>query len=249
MRLSSGCSCAALAAGLLFAVGAEAGVISTAGQSTLSNKSIATLTAGQRTILMRIDPFNISSFQLDVSFEAEKVQLIYVTGVNGYTVDQDFQVITDGNFGKINNIHGFWPGFNDRDIITEVDGPSTFDGPVGGAPPSGNPPPGEIDIIELLWLDLRPDLDKTFGAFATDLNDFVMGYDPETGNFTSANGPIQPNGQGIVPAFSTILGLRPGDPGWPGGPGNSVPLPGALLMGLLGGIGVMGNRLRRARAA
>jgi hypothetical protein len=51
------------------------------------------------------------------------------------------------------------------------------------------------------------------------------------------------DGFGVAPAFSTVPGIPQG-----GGGGNSVPLPGALMMGLMGGMGVLANVARRRKA-
>jgi hypothetical protein len=211
---------------------AHAGIIKNAGKASTSNTT--TTTSGQHSILMTVDPFNISSFQLDVSFEADKVTFDSLTGLNGYIVD-DFTVTIRGNVGLIQGIHGFYPGFDDRSPPITIAGPP--DGPVGGLP---LPPAGEVDIFQLLFTDLRPDLDKTFGVFATP-DDYINGFDPQTGDTTTASGPVNSDGFGVVPAFSTV-------PGIPNGGGNSVPLPGALMMGLLGGAGVLANVARRRRA-
>jgi hypothetical protein len=213
---------------------ASAGVIKSAGTASTSSTSTTTTTSGQRTILNNIDPYNVASFQLDVSFEATKAQFLGITGLNGYIIDTDFQVIIDGNTGIINNIHGYFPGFNDRITEGDLDGPIT-----NGVPNPPAPPAGEVDIFQLRFLDLRPDLDKLFGVMAGP-DDYITGFDPATGGTTTAMGPF--NGQtGVQPAFSTV-------PGIPNG-GNSVPLPPAIWIGLLGGAGVIGNAIRRRNAA
>ena len=234
LPIKHGALCAALVLSLT-ALNAHAGLIVNAGKASTSNKTVKTTTSGQSTILMNVDPFNVASFNLDVSFEADKVQFMGVVGLNGYIVD-DFNPVTEGSFGMIENIHGFFPGFQDRFLEEE--------GGVFGLPVN-NPPPGEIDIFQLIFLDLRPDLDKTFGVFATDTDDYLRGFDPATGQFTRAQGPYNPlTDLGVLPAFYTVRGV-PG-PGGGGGP-YDVPLPGALLMGVAGGAGVLANRFRRSR--
>ena len=211
----------------------SAGVIKSAGTASTSSTSTTTTTSGQRTILNNIDPYNVASFQLDVSFEADKAQFVGITGLNGYIVD-DFQIHIDGNMGIIDNIHGYFPGFNDRGGL-ELDGPIT-----NGVPTPPAPPPGEIDIFQVKFLDLRPDLDKLFGVFAGGPDDYMTGFDPATGGFTNAVGPF--NGQtGVQPAFSTV-------PGIPNG-GTPLPLPPAIWIGLLGGAGVIGNAIRTRKSA
>ena len=215
----------------------SAGVIKAAGTASTSNTTTTTTTSGQRNILMNVDPYNVASFQLDVSFEASKVQFLGITGLNGYIIDTDFQVITDGNFGKIDDIHGYYPGFNDRLGEFNLDGPIT-----NGLPNPPAPPAGEVDIFQLRFLDLRPDLDKLFGVFAEN-DDYMTGFDPVTGGFTDANGPFNPQtGLGVQPAFSVVPGIANGG-------GNPVPLPPAIWIGLLSGAGVIGNAMRLRKAA
>lgn len=213
---------------------AQAGIVKNAGKASTSNTT--TTTPGQHSILMTVDPYNITSFQLDVSFEADKVTFDSITGLNGYIVD-DFSVTINGNVGQIQGIHGYYPGFDDRSPPITIDAPPPADLPQGGVP---LPPAGEVDIFQLVFTDLRPDLDKTFGVFATP-DDYINGFDPQTGDMTQALGPVNTDGFGVVPAFSTV-------PGIPNGGGNNVPLPGALMMGMLGGAGVLGHVARRRRA-
>jgi len=227
--------CAAVAAFSL-TLSASAGLIKSAGTASTSNTTTTTTTSGQRTILMNVDPYNVASFQLDVSFEASKAMFLGVTGLNGYIID-DFEVSTDGNSGKIDDIHGYYPGFNDRLGETNLDGPIT-----NGLPNPPAPPAGEVDIFQLRFLDLRPDLDKLFGVFA-ESDDYMTGFDPVTGGFTDANGPFNPQtGLGVQPAFSVVPGIANGG-------GNPVPLPPALWVGLLGGAGALGNAMRLRKAA
>jgi hypothetical protein len=138
-----------------------------------------------------------------------------------------FQFTTDGSFGGILNIHGYYPGFNDR----------TGPGEAEAAAPQ-NPPTGEVDMFELTFLDLAPKLDKTFAVMAGDNSDYIRAFNTDTGEFSIASGPFDPaTGLGVDPAFSTVLGINDG--------GGTVPLPGALAMGLMGGAGVLGNVVRR----
>ena len=212
-----------------------AGVIKSAGTASTSSTSTTTTTSGQRTILNNIDPYNVASFQLDVSFEANKAQFVSITGLNGYVVD-DFTLTINGNMGIIDNIHGYFPGFNDRGGL-ELDGPIT-----NGLPTNPNPPAGEIDIFQVKFLDLRPDLDKLFGVFAGGPEDYITGFDPATGGFTTASGPT--NGRtGVDPAFSVVPGIPTN------GGGGTVPLPPAIWIGLISGAGVIGNAIRRRNAA
>src|SRR5258707_9443322 len=91
------------------AVGSEAAIIRTSRHASTSNNTVSTTTSGQKSILMTVDPLNVASFQLDVTFEAQKVEFDGIKGLNGYLIDF-FQFSTDGNFGGILNIHGYYPG-------------------------------------------------------------------------------------------------------------------------------------------
>lgn len=221
----------------LLSASAQAGLIKNAGKASTSNTT--TTTSGQHSILMTVDPFNVSSFQLDVSFESDKVQFVGITGLNGFVIDDDFTVSTGDGVGRITDIHGYFPGFNDRDIIpiTTIDGPSAA--AVPGTP--AFPPPGEVDIFQIEFLVTDFVHDKHFGVFASD-NDYINGIDPQTGDTTQATGPINSDGFGVAPAFSTVPGIPQG------GGGNSAPLPAGLAVGLLGGMGVLANAIRRRKA-
>jgi len=223
----------------LLSVSAQAGLIKNAGSALTSNTT--TTTSGQKSILMTVDPFNISSFQLDVSFESDKVQFVGITGLNGFVIDNDFTVSNVGGAGLITDIHGYYPGFNDRNIIPI----ETTGGPVGAAVPGtpAFPPAGEVDIFQLEFLVLDFIHDKHFGVFASS-NDYINGFDPDTGGTTRASGPINSDGFGVAPAFSVV----PGIPGIPQGGGTSAPLPGGLAVGFLGGMGVLANAIRRRKA-
>lgn len=231
----SGALCAAAFALSFAGLSAHAGVIKNAGHASTSNTSVSTTTSGQKSILTTIDPYNVASFQLDFSYEADRAQFLGIQGLNGYIVD-DFQVVANG----IIDIHGYFPGFNDR-----FTPPIGEDGPEAGLP-ANLPPPGEVDIFQLMFLDLRPDLDKHFAIFAGGPDDYLRGIDPQTGLFTTAAGPFNPTtGLGVDPAFSVIPGIA-----GPGGGGtNNVPLPPAVFMGLFAATGVLANRLRTRRAA
>lgn len=223
----------------LAAVGADAAIIKAAGKA--GTTTTATKTPGQKTILMNIDPYNVSSFQLDVMFEADKVQFVGVRGTNGYLVDSEsFTVTTEGSFGYIDNIFGFWPGFDPRVEVLTAPPLTNALLPIG---PAGElplfPPPGAQNIFQVEFLDLREDLDKRFDTLAGDTDDFIEGVDPQTGRFTTAAGP-----DNVSPSFAIIPGIAPGDPN---GGGTAVPLPPALVMGLFGAAGVLGNAAIRNR--
>jgi len=228
MSLAFRLSCA-LGFSFVAAVSSEAAIIRTARHASTSNKTVATSTSGQRSILMTVDPLNVAAFQLDVTFEAEKVEFAGLKGLNGYVIDF-FQFSTDGNAGGILNIHGYYPGFNDR-------GGTTTGG--GGLAAATLPPPaGEVDIFQLTFLDMAPDQDKMFKVFAGDDNDYITAFNTDTGDLTSAVGPYNPaTDQGVDGAISTVPGLA------------TAPVPPALATGVLAGVGVLLNEVRRRRRA
>jgi hypothetical protein len=207
---------------------ASAAIIRTARHASTSNHTVATTTSGQRSILMTVDPLDVASFRLEVSFEADKVEFLGITGLNGYVIDENYEVGGEGSNGQIFGIHGYYPGFNDQ---VTLQAPNSL-----AAATPGDPPPGEVDIFQVSFLDLAPDLDKTFAVFA-DPFDYINAYDPGTGTISTAQGPYNPaTDEGVDPAFSTVAAV------------SAVPLPGGLAMGLLGGSGVLATLLRRRKA-
>jgi hypothetical protein len=176
----------------------------------------------------------VASFQLDVTFEADKVAFSGFGGLNGYIIDF-FQFSTDGSFGGVLNIHGYYPGFNTRPPGGTPLADAALDPEAGIAPV---PPAGEVDIFQLTFTDMAPNLDKTFKVFASDDNDYIAAYNTDTGVTTYAVGPYNPTtDEGVDGANSTVPGV------------TAIPLPGALAMGLIGGAGVLGNAIRRRRKA
>src|SRR5258706_1017298 len=228
VKKSGFCALVLLACG---ALDAPAALIKSAKHASTSNHTVATTTSGQRSILMTVDPLNVASFQLDVTFEADKVAFSGFSGLNGYIIDF-FQFSTDGSFGGVLNIHGYYPGFNTRPSPVSF---SVADQEAGVLPA---PPAGEVDIFQLTFMDMAPNLDKTFKVFASDDNDYIAAFNTDTGVTTYAQGPYNPAiDEGVDGANSTVVGVA------------AVPLPGGLAMGLIGGAGVLGNAVRRRRKA
>ena len=206
---------------------ASAAIIRTARHASTSNTTVSTTTAGQKSILMTVDPLNVAAFSLDVTFEAEKVQFTGIQGLNGYIIDF-YQFSTDGNAGGILNIHGYYPGYNDHRMPVD-----TTVGAVGAeaAALPVLPPSGEVNIFQLTFLDNAPDQDKLFRVFASDNMDYITALNTDTGALTSAIGPYNPTtDQGVDGADSVVA---------------AVPLPPGLLMGGLGGLGVLAGLARR----
>ena len=179
---------------------------------------------------MTVDPLNVASFQLSVSFEGDKAEFVGIEGLNGYIIDPTYEVATEGSFGEVFAIHGYYPGFNDREL--QLAAPSGAAAAVASSPPAG-----EVDIFQLTFNDLAPDQDKTFSVFAN-FDDYIRSYDPDTGLFSDAVGPYnQATDQGVDPAFSTVAAV------------SAVPLPAGLAMGSIGGLGVLAGMIRRRRRA
>lgn len=224
-RASYICAVAVLSCGSL---SASAAIIKTAKHASTSNKTVKTTTSGQQSILMNVDPLNVAAFQLDVSFEADKVEFAGLHGLNGYIIDF-FSFSTEGSSGEILNIHGYYPGFNDRLGVGEEGGQA--------APPLP-PPAGEVDIFQLTFLDNAPGIPKTFEVFASDDNDYITAFNTDTGELTSAVGPYNPQtDQGVDGAISTVDAAP------------AVPIPPAWAMGMVGGAGVVANSVWRRRKA
>jgi hypothetical protein len=219
----------AIGLGALLALGCattdvSAAIIRTARHASTSNHTVVTTTGGQRRILMNVDPLDVASFRLEVSFEADKVEFLGITGLNGYVIDENYEVVTEGPGGLVSGIHGYYPGFNDLVALQS-----------GSAAASETPPEGEVDIFQVAFLDLAPELDKNFAVFA-DPFDYINAYNSETGEITPAVGPYDSVlDEGVDPAFSTVPGV------------SAVPLPPGLAMGLVGGVGALGARLGRRR--
>ncbi len=210
---------------------ADAALIKTAGTATTSNK-VTQSTSGQHQITSTIDPYNVASFQLSFSFDPGTVQFVGITGLNGYIVDNLFNV--DIETGIISGIHGYYPGFNDF-ILTEP-GASPFASPLAPLPPAG-----EVDIFQIVFNDLAPNLPKTFNIFAADINDYITGFDPDTNGFTTVAGPFNPQtGQGVVNTLTVLPAFGAG--------GSGVPLPPAVWMGLATGAGALLTSMRRKTA-
>src|SRR5258706_5099157 len=223
VKKSGFCALVLLACG---ALDAPAALIKSAKHASTSNHTVATTTSGQRSILMTVDPLNVASFQLDVTFEADKVAFSGFSGLNGYIIDF-FQFSTDGSFGGVLNIHGYYPGFNTRPPSTGTLLTSASDQLDAPVPP---PPAGEVDIFQLTFADMAPNLDKTFNVFASDNNDYIAAFNTDTGVTTYAQGPYNPAiDEGVDGANSTVVGVA------------AVPLPGGLAMGLIGGAGGGGD--------
>ena len=107
----------------------------------------------------RCDPLNVQGFQLDFMFDPARAHLDQTVGINGIIYKFPFMQTTPPNFGEL-------PFGLIQDIAA---GTSTTS-------------PGDVDIFELVFLDLHPELpidNVPFTVFASS-NDFIIGFDPVT---------------------------------------------------------------------
>lgn len=142
-----------------------------------------TISAGTWTI--RIDPQNVESFQLDIAFDPNRVALTGLSFVSPYvaTTAPDLSQLSLGFLRDVAGTSSIFP-----------------------------PPPGQVDIIELTFLDLNPNLpinDVAFTIFASS-NDFVTVVDPITGVRTTFVGSDITSQTCSVPEPATLLLLGSG---------------------------------------
>jgi len=202
---------------------AGAAIIRTSKHASTSNHTVATTTSGQRSIIMTVDPLDVASFNLDVLYETEKVEFVDIKGLNGYVID-GFDNVTEGTFGGVFDIHGYFPGFNDAALGANA--------AAAAAAPAG-PPQGEVNIFELTFLDLAPAEDKTFTVQAG-LFGYIRSYNDTDGTFDIANGPYDPaTGIGVDPAISTAAGI------------SAAPLPSGLVAGAIGAVAALAAARRK----
>jgi hypothetical protein len=210
------------AAGLvaLLSQGAEAALLKAAG-STTTTSAVKTTTSGQRTITCTIDPANVQAFQLDFQYDADKVALLSVTGVNGYVVSS----FTNDPL---------WCSGSYEGVVKDITG--YFDGPV--APAAG------VDMVELVFLDLDETRDKGFRTFFANDDDFLQGSDLDSGL------PITLTGSQLFSAqsFAHVDGeIGPMTNGPANGPGPAVPLPAGAAGGVVVGAVALFRERRRTR--
>src|SRR3954470_5690993 len=86
------------ATSLFFAASANGAIIKAANSAGTTTTATTTTTSGQRQILAKFDPFNVSSFNLDVFYEADKMEFLELHPLNGYIIDH-FEFQTEGSFG------------------------------------------------------------------------------------------------------------------------------------------------------
>ena len=109
--------------------------------------------------IARCDPLNVRGFQLDVMFDPARAHLDQTVGMKGIIYKFPFMQTTPPNFGEL--------GFG---LLQDV---------AGGTSTTS---PGDVDIFELQFIDLHPELPidaVPFTVFASS-NDFIVGFDPVT---------------------------------------------------------------------
>jgi hypothetical protein len=133
--------------------------------------------------VVRIDPENLESFQLDVAFDPGRAALTGISFVSPYvaTTAPDLTQLSAG-------------------LILDI----------GGTSSTFPPPAGEADILVITFADLNPDLpagDAAFTIFASG-NDFLIFLDPITGIRTTLTGSqIRPETCSVPePATMLLLG-------------------------------------------
>jgi len=134
---------------------------------------------------IRIDPQNLESFQLDIAFDPNRAALSGISFVSPYiaTTPADLSQLSSG-------------------LLLDVAGTSSI----------FPPPPGEVDILELTFVDLNPNLPvgaAVFTMFASS-NDFLTFVDPATGIRTTFVGSQITPESCAVPEPTTLLLLGTG---------------------------------------
>jgi autotransporter-associated beta strand protein len=115
---------------------------------------------GVKKWVMRIDPLNVQSFQLDIIFDPARAQLDQAVGLNGVVYKFPFsQSATSPDFTQVASGR-----------LQDVAGTTS------------NTSPGDVDIFELVFIDLQPGAPINgvpFTVFASS-NDSIVGFDPAT---------------------------------------------------------------------
>ncbi len=157
------------------------GYAAKAGGGTTTTATLTYVNGVQKWV-MRIDPFNVQGFQLDVAFDPARCQLDQSVGVNGIVYKNPFTQTTSSDFSRLS-----------QGLLQDV----------AGSTPSTSP--GDVDIFELVFIDLQPGAPITnvpFTVFASS-NDSITGFDPVTSQtviFDSTQ--IAPTTRTVTPGVS-----------------------------------------------
>ena len=114
---------------------------------------------GVKKWVMRIDPLNVQSFQLDITFDPARCQLDQSAGLNGIIYKSPFNETKSPDFSQLSSGH-----------LLDVAGSTA------------STSPGDVDIFELVFIDLQPGAPVSgvpFTVFASS-NDSIVGFDPAT---------------------------------------------------------------------
>jgi hypothetical protein len=239
------------ALGLTVAEPVSAAIIQNAnGRRTVKTKGsvkITTTTSGQRRIAITIDPEITTAFRLDVLYPEDLVEPV---GFGGFNTSLNSAAITfvepyvpaqtlvppmllgpadnGGAGGMISNIEGAFAGMRGFDPLD----------------PQPNRDDGGSDLFTLTFIDLNPRADKVFTVLGVD----EKGIDPSFRRFIEDNfleikidDPGDPldgqivriGGDGIERTEIFVPGVSGGDTTRP------VPLPAAVWVGIVLGVGVV----------
>jgi autotransporter-associated beta strand protein len=135
--------------------------VSDAAKAGGGTTTTATLTYvnGVQKWVMRIDPLNVRSFQLDIVFDPARCQLDQPGGTTGVIYKFPFNQTTPPDLTGLSSGR-----------LQDVAGSTS------------NTSPGDVDIFELVFTDLQPGLPINgvpFTVFASS-NDSIVGFDPVT---------------------------------------------------------------------
>lgn len=199
----------------LFAPTANGAIVKSANGGKTSVHPTITTTTGQKQILLAIDPISITSFNLQVQFDADKVSFTNIQGVNGYTVDY-FEITYSGNIGFVTNITGHYISSTHVDPIQTTPPVVTIPAVVPQVQPVAPlPPPGEVVLFNILFNDNAPDRSKGFVVSAGP-NGYLNGVDEVGTLYALAPNQIDPIDVQIA--------------------ADAVPLPPVLGAGAMGGL-------------
>lgn len=198
----------------------DAALIKSASGGSLGVKTkVKTGTSGQKQILLGIDPVSVVSFGMQVQFDADKVSFAGIQGVNGYKIDS-YTIEYSGYLGFITNIVGHYVSSTYEDNLQTAGSSAT-----GGVTSvqSVAPPQGEVVMFNVNFSDFAPDRSKGFVIGGGD-DGFLNGVDDQGVSYALATSQIE----SVDVQFAAASG------------GIANPLPPAVFVGALGGLGAVG---------
>ena len=130
------------------------------------------------TITYTVDPLNVESFQLDVAFDPNDMSFQSLSYVSPYvqTTSPDLSQLGSG-------------------LLRDVAGTSSI----------SPPPPGDVDIFVVTFMDLRPDpsIPTTLTVFGSS-NDYVVALDTETSDSVMFGGDTIQSCADTIPEPATV---------------------------------------------